>query len=511
MKITYLSHATLLIETEGLRIITDPWVLGSTYCNQWHLFPKPVSNFQEELQRIDVVLISHGHEDHIHHETLKLIDKKATVYYPFTWFTGAVNYFKSIGFQKVIEAKNNTTYLLNKKVKVTFLANNLDNTMVIEDGKRVLVDINDSLPSASEFIIDFFLKKITKRWKQIDYLFSSYGGASYFPNTIKFKEKNDFEVGRLREQYFLNNFCKIAQTIGAKFSIPFATDFVLLDDSQRWINDVKFPRYSIIEYFNQYFNSSSTSIKELYTGDYIVDDQVFLNSYFHHKKPLQQNINQFIEQHYKAEIQQKREEVEISEEMFNSFLNKLNQQILKKKDSLPKNLIEEGLWFVIQLVDYKKEAFIEVEIKKETLNISLIDEVNSRKHTLLFKTKSEIITYSIENEWGGDAIIIGYGCEIEIFDRVTIEKGVDNAVVHLLSNYPYTSQHIKREPFRAVNYLLHDGLKRRVMYHKLIGKKQEITSNDVLHDNEMWLTRSKCDICRVCDMPLMNDENAKYL
>ena len=41
MKITYISHAALLIEVDGLKIVTDPWLKGSSYCEQWFLFPKP--------------------------------------------------------------------------------------------------------------------------------------------------------------------------------------------------------------------------------------------------------------------------------------------------------------------------------------------------------------------------------------------------------------------------------------------------------------------------------------
>ncbi len=49
-------------------------MVGPAYCEQWYVFPPPLNNYKQLLNDIDYVLISHGHEDHVHHETLKLIN-----------------------------------------------------------------------------------------------------------------------------------------------------------------------------------------------------------------------------------------------------------------------------------------------------------------------------------------------------------------------------------------------------------------------------------------------------
>lgn len=61
MKITKLGHCCLLIEENGLRLLTDP---GSY-----------TTEPQEELENIDVILITHEHQDHLHVESLKIISK----------------------------------------------------------------------------------------------------------------------------------------------------------------------------------------------------------------------------------------------------------------------------------------------------------------------------------------------------------------------------------------------------------------------------------------------------
>ena len=60
MKITKFGHCCLLIEENGIRILTDP----GTYSIQ-----------QSEVKNIDFVLITHEHTDHLHTDSLKALLK----------------------------------------------------------------------------------------------------------------------------------------------------------------------------------------------------------------------------------------------------------------------------------------------------------------------------------------------------------------------------------------------------------------------------------------------------
>jgi L-ascorbate metabolism protein UlaG (beta-lactamase superfamily) len=56
IKLTWLGHATFRIETPGGRtIIVDPWVAGNPACPQK----------DKNVQKVDVLLCTHGHFDHI--------------------------------------------------------------------------------------------------------------------------------------------------------------------------------------------------------------------------------------------------------------------------------------------------------------------------------------------------------------------------------------------------------------------------------------------------------------
>ena len=57
MQITWLGHSTFIIEAGGKRIITDPWLTNPTAPAA---FQKP-----EAIGALDLILVSHGHSDHI--------------------------------------------------------------------------------------------------------------------------------------------------------------------------------------------------------------------------------------------------------------------------------------------------------------------------------------------------------------------------------------------------------------------------------------------------------------
>ncbi|OGX08991.1 MAG: hypothetical protein A2Z88_05215 [Omnitrophica WOR_2 bacterium GWA2_47_8] len=76
--VTFVNHATMLIQTEGLNILTDP-VWSKRVSPFIGLGPKrfrEVGVRFEDLPPIDVVLISHNHYDHMDIPTLHRIHKK---------------------------------------------------------------------------------------------------------------------------------------------------------------------------------------------------------------------------------------------------------------------------------------------------------------------------------------------------------------------------------------------------------------------------------------------------
>lgn len=95
--VTYIGHATLLIEIDGVRLLTDP------------ILVRHVSGFLRRCQAtptmpvgaIDAVLISHLHRDHFDLPSLRMVGHETLVIAP--WGTGKL--LRRHGFHHVVELR----------------------------------------------------------------------------------------------------------------------------------------------------------------------------------------------------------------------------------------------------------------------------------------------------------------------------------------------------------------------------------------------------------------------
>lgn len=99
-----LGHATLLIKIDGKTIITDPWLTDPLYFGQL-THSEPFRSFTE-LPPIDLVLVSHGHQDHFDPGTLEMIPNDT----PVVIHKGYQKTAKKTGFQNVHPVQPGETY-----------------------------------------------------------------------------------------------------------------------------------------------------------------------------------------------------------------------------------------------------------------------------------------------------------------------------------------------------------------------------------------------------------------
>ena len=97
MQIAWGGHATVLIELDGARLVTDP-VLRPRVVHLLRHVPDPGPKF---VEGIDAVLISHLHFDHLDLPTLKRFDRGTRVIVP----AGAGPMIRKAGFSDVVELR----------------------------------------------------------------------------------------------------------------------------------------------------------------------------------------------------------------------------------------------------------------------------------------------------------------------------------------------------------------------------------------------------------------------
>jgi L-ascorbate metabolism protein UlaG (beta-lactamase superfamily) len=95
--ITWLGHATALVEMDGARVLTDPLLRGRV--GPLVRVPPPVE--PDAARRIDIVLLSHLHADHADPASLRRIGPSPTVIAPY----GAGSWLRRRGMRDVRELR----------------------------------------------------------------------------------------------------------------------------------------------------------------------------------------------------------------------------------------------------------------------------------------------------------------------------------------------------------------------------------------------------------------------
>src|SRR5881275_2273373 len=91
-RVTYVGHATTLVELDGVRLLTDP-VLRRRVAHLRRA--APISSPGEP----DAVLISHAHLDHLDRASLRMLSRECAVVVP----RGLGDIVSSLGFRQVQE------------------------------------------------------------------------------------------------------------------------------------------------------------------------------------------------------------------------------------------------------------------------------------------------------------------------------------------------------------------------------------------------------------------------
>lgn len=506
MRIEYICHSCLYIDTGDTSLVFDPWFNGPAYSNQWFVFPKPVDTSM--LHNVRNILITHGHEDHLHEPTLQTLPKNAQVFYPYQWRGSAKKWFSKIGFEKVTEAVSFHKYRISSSTEITYIGFALESIVVIECNGTVIINLNDALNSHHQNVVNVFIEKIKERWKKIDFLFSGWSGAGYFPNTVHYKLKDDVEVGKIREQYFANHFCKIIKALNPRIAIPFAPGFVLLAPDKRWINEIKFPREILEYYYKKYFDKhTATCFEIMHAGDYFEDDMLKkVSPYYHLIK--NNSLNHLIDQDYAEEIEEAKAICFVDESTAGEILNKLDVYVNDNTKLYAEEVLQEAV-FSVFINDLHRKNYFNVEYTDRQFKVYITDQMPAERK-LLLRTNSKLLLYALDHEWGGDSLTIGYGIDVDVFDESALEKNLDIICVRLITRYPTASENLRRQPLRAMKYFFtNPHLAKLAVRQKLMMRKT--VNKFPYNERDHWISFTKCELCRVCNMPLLSFEFGEQL
>ena len=131
MYLTYLDSNSWLLEIGGQNILIDPWLVGSlTFGNLDWLFKGSRPQERPIPEKIDLILLSQGLEDHAHPPTLKQLNRDI----PVVASENAAKVVNQLNYQKVHSLAHGETFTLDGSVEITATPGSPIGPTLLENG-----------------------------------------------------------------------------------------------------------------------------------------------------------------------------------------------------------------------------------------------------------------------------------------------------------------------------------------------------------------------------------------
>jgi len=123
IKYTWIGHSTFLIQTNGKTILTDPVFADRASPSQWvgpKRYRKVPMKIKDIKTKIDIVVYSHNHFDHLDQLALKDIEEHEPIYFVPLKFSSLLTTY-NVPQSRIVELDWFETYELDNEFKFTFL------------------------------------------------------------------------------------------------------------------------------------------------------------------------------------------------------------------------------------------------------------------------------------------------------------------------------------------------------------------------------------------------------
>ena len=182
MKVTYIGHAAMMVESGGTTVLMDPWMNDPTYHGTWWHYP-PLTLRVRDLPRLDYLYISHEHPDHFDPPTLREIDRKVPVLIANFRRKGFRDRIAALGFKDIWEIDFSTDLALNgSDLTVRLIASDRvwdDSAILVRSPRLTLLNVNDC------HLDEAALDRLGRTYA-IDLAFLTFTGASQYPGCFEF-------------------------------------------------------------------------------------------------------------------------------------------------------------------------------------------------------------------------------------------------------------------------------------------------------------------------------------
>lgn len=302
MKIKYIKSSCVVVESKGVKILSDPWLVDGEYYGSWSHYPE-LEFDKEYFDSIDYIYISHIHPDHFSKKTFNLLNKDIPVLIHHYSSPFLKMNIERLGF-KVTELPHNEKTELKNNVTIEILAadncnpelcakfmgcgiietkfksTQIDSLAVINDGKYSVLNLNDCPFDLAKEAIEVVLRD----YKSIDFLLVGYAGAGPYPQCFELPDDERLRAEESKKTQFLSQGERFVKFVNPKYYMPFAGTYTLAGSLSKLQNKRGVPE---LDEAGEYFSNSSLINHEL-------SKMVLLNTYEYFDLAAQKQSKKYI-------------------------------------------------------------------------------------------------------------------------------------------------------------------------------------------------------------------------
>ncbi len=230
-----IGNATLIAYDDGPILSTDPWMGGDHYAyfGSWRLPYDIPDNIKGDIIKSKYIWFSHGHPDHINHDSLNLF-KNNKILVSEHFGSRIYNDLRAENFNVTI-LKDREWINLSKNISVMSISTkSQDSILLLRINNDVFINLNDAGLYSSKFI-----KKTTSKFRR-KFLLSI---SSFEADMINFFDHdNKFIEPAIAKKFFSGEYLSmLANVLGAQYIIPFSTFHEYQRADSIWVNNYVYP------------------------------------------------------------------------------------------------------------------------------------------------------------------------------------------------------------------------------------------------------------------------------
>jgi UDP-MurNAc hydroxylase len=368
MKITLVSHASVIIQTSDCKIWTDPWLFGKAFMESWSLLPRAHWN-DKIYEGIDFVWISHEHPDHFHLPTLKSMPAsfkdRIILLFQKNNSNKMPEAFKKLGFKNIqlLPHRKIVSITSQTKVHCCQIGPTPDSSLAVINNGYTMLNLNDCEANSKD------CKIFSKDLGKVNLILNQFSVAGY---------RGHFDYAthlRNKANIILENMVQNHKDLSADITIPIASFVYFSDEDNRYVNNFMNTPGDVKIFFDQHHLKTAI----LYPGDSYIsnteyDSEIALAKF----KEIYQNLD---------ELEYRKPPIIEYEKLKNVFENRYNQL----KEKYPKWIMKKLKPLIIKISD------LEINLKI-SLSDGSFEETDDTNFDMI--VGSEAFHYAFANKWG---------------------------------------------------------------------------------------------------------------